>query len=228
VRDNPSAIERLLVERICMTWLALQAAEQGYLRKLDEGLSFAGVDFYDRHPNAANRRHLAAIRSLAQVRRLQLPPVGQLNIGAQQVSVANARYGATSGENATRTLGEGLGGRLVSMVTPEGAYMEPNARWLIPEGEALPPAIATEYRHTIICGWQSAERMAADSSRIQCRRVRGLVCRRSCSSRSTVSGASVPVSQRHSNGVLASSHLRRTRSWSIYFSTRCWTGWKRL
>ena len=42
-------------------------------------------EFFQRRQDRAHRRYLSAIRTLAQVRRLLLPPV-QVNIGAQQVN----------------------------------------------------------------------------------------------------------------------------------------------
>ena len=95
--DAPMDLERLVIERICLCWLALRTVEERYLRALTKGESVKATDFYDRHLNAASRRYLAAIKSLAEIRKLQLPTVGQLNIGAQQLNVA-AQIAKTRGE----------------------------------------------------------------------------------------------------------------------------------
>jgi hypothetical protein len=79
-----SPLERLLVERIVMTWLGVVEAERLALNVGDRSLKQA--DYYDRRLDRAQRRHLASIKALAVVRRLALPVV-QLNIAERQVNV---------------------------------------------------------------------------------------------------------------------------------------------
>ena len=82
----PSAIERLLVERVAACWLQLsfldsiEAQNQG-------GQSFRRAEFDLKRQGSAQRRHLAAIRTLAEVRRLLAPNV-QVNFAEQQVNFA--------------------------------------------------------------------------------------------------------------------------------------------
>ena len=79
---TPSPLERLLVERIVLCWLHLHCAEATYLTLQD--LSLQQAAFHQARISKAQARYLAAIRTLAQVRRLGVPAV-QVNIGQQQV-----------------------------------------------------------------------------------------------------------------------------------------------
>ncbi len=80
-------LEQLLVERILVCWLQVYHADlidTQNMQKVDS--SGYLQDRLDR----AHRRYLSAIRTLAQVRRLLMPPV-QVNIGAQQVNAAQIK-----------------------------------------------------------------------------------------------------------------------------------------
>jgi hypothetical protein len=80
---QPCPLERLLVERIVTCWLHLYSAEALYAQHRQE-LSLRQAEFYEQRLGKAQARYLAAIRTLAQVRRLGVPAV-QVNIGQQQV-----------------------------------------------------------------------------------------------------------------------------------------------
>ncbi len=75
----PTPLERLLVARVVVCWLQVHHAD------MIDAQNFQKVDFggylQDRL-DRAHRRYLSAIRTLAQVRRLLIPPV-QVNIGNQ-------------------------------------------------------------------------------------------------------------------------------------------------
>ncbi|MBF0503311.1 MAG: hypothetical protein HQM09_24535 [Candidatus Riflebacteria bacterium] len=75
-------LEQLLVERILVTYI-----ETNYLDKIIAMLNWTQreSDIYLKRQNAAHRRHLTAVKALAQVRRLQLPVV-QVNIGENQIN----------------------------------------------------------------------------------------------------------------------------------------------
>lgn len=92
---NPSPLERLLAERICACWLQVQHAEWLYTAKLKEGMSFAHGDYLQRQVDRANQRYTAAIRALAQVRRL-LVPVIQVNVAEKQVNLATPQVAVVS------------------------------------------------------------------------------------------------------------------------------------
>jgi hypothetical protein len=80
---QPSPLERLLAERITLCWLHLYYAEALYAQNI-HALSLRQAEYYEQRLSKAQARYLAAIRTLAQVRRLGVPAV-QVNIGQQQV-----------------------------------------------------------------------------------------------------------------------------------------------
>ncbi len=82
----PSPLELLLADRVALGWLGLAVAEGQYHRALDQGLSQSDDEFHQRRMERAQRRYLAAIKALAQVRRLAVPTV-QVNIGDKQINV---------------------------------------------------------------------------------------------------------------------------------------------
>ena len=84
---NPSPTERLLVDRIVACWLQVQEADLRYAQS--DHCSLAQANFHLRRQDRAHRRFLSAMKALATVRKLSLP-VLQLNIGENQVNVADA------------------------------------------------------------------------------------------------------------------------------------------
>ncbi|MCI0705203.1 MAG: hypothetical protein L0241_29435 [Planctomycetia bacterium] len=95
--DNPTPIERLLVERIAACWLQVQDAEMRYAQN-QGSLNLSQADYHQRRMDAANRRFLAAVKALALVRKLAVPAL-QINVAKKQVNVvapAIATLGATS------------------------------------------------------------------------------------------------------------------------------------
>jgi len=83
----PSSLEKLLVERICSCYLQVQYAESVYAQKAKGGISLTYGDYLQRQVDRANQRYAAAIRALAQVRRL-LTPVVQVNVAEKQINLA--------------------------------------------------------------------------------------------------------------------------------------------
>ena len=82
---TPTPLELLLVERIVICWLQVQQAELRAANRLENNgwvLSNAEENRLDK----VNRRFQAAVKSLAQVRKLLTPKV-QVNIANQQVNV---------------------------------------------------------------------------------------------------------------------------------------------
>jgi hypothetical protein len=84
-------LERLLVERVVACWLHVYYIDALYANRLNE-ITWAESDYFQRRQERAHRQYLLAIRTLATVRRLLVPAV-QVNIGAQQLNVANASTG---------------------------------------------------------------------------------------------------------------------------------------
>ena len=86
--SDPSAPEMLLAERIGICWLQMHQSEMVHAQALKKShLSFEEAKYYERRLDQTQRRYLAAIKSLAQVRRL-LGITVQVNIADQQVNVA--------------------------------------------------------------------------------------------------------------------------------------------
>lgn len=86
--ENPTPLERILVERIVMCWLDVQDHELRYSLIDDKGQP-RQAEWRSRMLDKAHRRFLAAVKSLADVRRLNLPPL-QLNIAEQQINSIGA------------------------------------------------------------------------------------------------------------------------------------------
>jgi hypothetical protein len=84
--EHPTPLETLLVDRIVLSGLHLHYAEALYAQHL-ETFSLKQNEFYQRRLSLAQSRYLSAIRTLAQVRRLQVPAV-QVNIAKEQINLA--------------------------------------------------------------------------------------------------------------------------------------------
>ena len=83
--ENPTAVERLLVERIAACWLQVQHAELRYVNHLKD-MTMPQGDYHQRRMDATHRRFLSAVKALALVRKLALPAL-QVNIARRQVNV---------------------------------------------------------------------------------------------------------------------------------------------
>jgi hypothetical protein len=81
---EPSPLERLLADRIALCWLSLHDAEARFTQA--EGLNWKQTEYWQRWIDAAHRRYLSAVRTLATVRKLALPSL-QVNIARKQVNV---------------------------------------------------------------------------------------------------------------------------------------------
>jgi hypothetical protein len=82
---NPTPLERLLAERVVACWLHLHHLEMLYARK--DSLTVELGTYYQRSIDRAQKRYLAAIQTLARVRKLAVP-VLQVNIAREQVNLA--------------------------------------------------------------------------------------------------------------------------------------------
>jgi hypothetical protein len=87
--EDPSPLEKLLTERVVATWIEVQIFDSFCAQNLRKAHTRQG-DYLQRHLDRAHRRHLSAIRTLAQVRKLMRPAVAQINIGEQQVNMAGS------------------------------------------------------------------------------------------------------------------------------------------
>ena len=83
--DEAPAVERLLIDRIVVTWLHLQNVDS--IRQGGD-LSLTKAAYYNRAVSLAQADHVRALLALAKVRRLALPAV-QLNVSTgNQLNVA--------------------------------------------------------------------------------------------------------------------------------------------
>ena len=92
--ETASQIERLLIDRVLACWLRVQQAEQIKTQKDRDGVTLRWATVWERRLAIAHRNFLLACKTLAQVRKLLKPRVTQVNIGGQQVNVANIEAGA--------------------------------------------------------------------------------------------------------------------------------------
>ena len=92
-KDAP-AIEKLLIEQIIVCWVLLQKAQMLYAVAQQPGIALPEADYWERRVTAANMRFLRGCETLARVRKLSRPSAMQVNIGAQQLNVAQASNSA--------------------------------------------------------------------------------------------------------------------------------------
>lgn len=90
----PTPLEMLLVERVLSCWLHLHHLEAHYA--LQDEMTLTRGAYYQRCISAAQKRYLAAIKTLALVRKLAVP-VLQVNIARKQVNVATSNLAAVGG-----------------------------------------------------------------------------------------------------------------------------------
>jgi hypothetical protein len=80
---NPSPLERLLAERVVATWLEVQLFSGLYASGIKSG-TLSQDDHRQKRLDRAHQRHLSAIRTLAQIRKMG--PAVQINIAEQQIN----------------------------------------------------------------------------------------------------------------------------------------------
>jgi hypothetical protein len=92
-----TALERILIRRIALDFIATMQAERARAPAPGETRSLDVSRFYDTQADRAHHRFLAAVEALARVRKL-ITPI-QINIAEQQVNVAsNVVTGKRAGE----------------------------------------------------------------------------------------------------------------------------------
>jgi hypothetical protein len=84
--ENPSPLERLLAERIVATWLQIQLFEGLYASGVSK-MTIARDGYHQKRLDQTYRRHLSAIRALAQIRKLlKGTAITQINIADKQIN----------------------------------------------------------------------------------------------------------------------------------------------
>ena len=81
----PSPLERLVIDRICSCWLAVQHAELRSAARLKHSIVLSNAE--EKRLDSLQKRFLGAVKSLAQIRKLVTPTL-QLNVAQQQINLA--------------------------------------------------------------------------------------------------------------------------------------------
>jgi hypothetical protein len=85
--ENASPLERLLAERVVATWLQIQLFEGLYARGMFKSTTIAQGSYHQKRLDQTYRRHLSAIRALAQIRKLlKGTAITQINIADKQIN----------------------------------------------------------------------------------------------------------------------------------------------
>ncbi len=84
--QSPSPLERLLAERVVLTWLQIQLFESIYASSVFKNMPIAQGNYYQKLLDSIYRRHLSAIRMLAQIRKMG--PSIQINLAEKQINTA--------------------------------------------------------------------------------------------------------------------------------------------
>lgn len=82
---DATALERVLAERIALCWFDVHETDRRYSDVSNATLTVA--EYRDGRRDRAQRRFLAACKTLATIRKLGLPAI-QVNVARQQVNVA--------------------------------------------------------------------------------------------------------------------------------------------
>ncbi|MEN6371847.1 MAG: hypothetical protein ABFD64_07510 [Armatimonadota bacterium] len=91
IGDDASPLVRLLVERVAICWLQVHHLDTVYAQQM-VNLSNRQQEFYQRSQERAHRRYMSAIRTLAQVKRLELPTL-QINLSAdKQINLIDGQH----------------------------------------------------------------------------------------------------------------------------------------
>ncbi len=85
--ENPSPLERLLAERVVATWLQVQLFEGVYASSVFKNMTIAQGNYHQKRLDQIHKRHLSAIRTLGQIRKLG--PAVQINIAEKQINTAS-------------------------------------------------------------------------------------------------------------------------------------------
>jgi hypothetical protein len=85
--ENPSPLERLLVERIISCYLHVNFAESEYSDSIGgNGTRMEVAEYMQKRLDHAHRRYLQAVKTLAQIRKMG--PAIQINIAHKQLNMA--------------------------------------------------------------------------------------------------------------------------------------------
>ena len=83
--EDPSPLERLLAERVVATWLEVQLFAGLYAMGMKGG-TLSQDEHRQKRLDRAHRRHLSAVKTLAQIRKMG--PAVQINIADKQINTS--------------------------------------------------------------------------------------------------------------------------------------------
>jgi hypothetical protein len=83
---SPSPLERVLADRAVTCWMYLHTLELDFVKQ-ERKLGIRQSEYFQKALDGAQKRFLAALKTLATVRRLALP-VLQVNLADKQINVA--------------------------------------------------------------------------------------------------------------------------------------------
>ena len=86
--EEAPAAERLLIEQVVLCWLHFHKMQHSYGGLKRNSTLIVQADHWERLMNAAQRRYLRSIETLARVRKLSGRGPVQINIAEQQVNMA--------------------------------------------------------------------------------------------------------------------------------------------
>ena len=69
-----STVERSLIEHVCLCWARMYLCELRYEQNMQEALTLAQGEYWEKKLSANQRRYLRAVETLARVRRLMKDP----------------------------------------------------------------------------------------------------------------------------------------------------------
>ena len=99
--EASSELEKLLVKRVVLDWLASLEGDRQRVIDRGESRSLELSRFYDDQAERAQRRFLRSCESLARVRRL-MQPIAQVNIAERQVNVGQQQVNLARSANAAQ------------------------------------------------------------------------------------------------------------------------------
>ena len=82
-QSSSSPLERLLAQRVVASWLQVQLFEGLYVQNMGN-LSIRQADYYQKRLDRAHKRHLSAVKTLAQIHKLG--PAVQINVAEKQIN----------------------------------------------------------------------------------------------------------------------------------------------
>lgn len=78
--EQAAAVERSLIEHVCLCWLRLHVTELRYEQNMQDSLTLSQGEYWEKKLSANQRRYLRAVETLAKVRKLMQPAATPLTM----------------------------------------------------------------------------------------------------------------------------------------------------